>query len=631
MSMKRSSGVAAVLALVSVLVIMGVLALLYTRTLNEVKHSGDDQGIVQSLLLARGGANLGGLVLNGPVREEVNTLIKNYAGNGAWAFGTGAGEAPDPVSVAEDMQGLLGDLQTRVDQMVCNQTITMADGRSTTRLWIFFTDKACGSASLPGEIRLGEPRFVEGAPRTGAGTGVDQTYAIPFAVIAVGTDGKYKRNVAVSGEYRFTIGRGSFARYALFTNIHTSPRGTNVWFTGNTVFDGPVHTNQYFRFYADPWFGGEVTSAGCRYPAYDGSGCRYNSFTRQGAEFYNVGFVRWDQMTPSYQAPSYRWAEPILSAGVDWRSSFVPLPQNANDQRAMAQNGGLYFSRDLNRLKMWAGDIDGNEPTWNASEGRWEPPAGYQYFEGCWQQTRRREVCETYRVDKDTRTLQKRTSGGNWVDVKTPFNGVVFVDGDIARLYGPERSDPNDPATAAPAVASFAQLTLAASGSMRITGDLKYEDPPCSSYPTRNADRTVTPGVCDNQDAQNVLGLYSQNGDILIGNANWDDRYNAPRDVNINAVLMSSSGAIQVENYDYGSPRGDVHLIGGLIENMYGAFGTFDGRNGVRLTGYGRKFVYDKRMAKGLAPPGFPTTDVDEVKSVSFFSYGQREQVEFNP
>ncbi|XOB98006.1 DUF4900 domain-containing protein [Deinococcota bacterium DY0809b] len=628
--MRRSNGVAVVLALVGVLVVMGVLALLYTRTLNEIKHSGDDQGIVQSLLLARGGANLGGLVLNGPVREEVNTLIKSYASNGAWAFGTGSGEVPDPISVAEAMRPMLSRLQTKVDELVCNQTVTMSDGRSSTKLWVFFTEKACGTADLPGEIRLGEPRFVEGAPRTGSGTGVDQTYAIPFALIAVGTDGKYNRNVAVSGEYRFTIGRGSFARYALFTNIHTSSSGTPVWFTGNTIFDGPVHTNQYFRFYKDPWFGGEVTSAGCRYPAADGSECRYNSFTRQGAEFYNVGFVRWDRMTPSYQAPSYTWAEPILSAGVDWRSSFVPLPENANDQRAMAQNGGLYFGRSLTRFKLWAGDAAGDEPTWNAADQRWEPPAGYQYFEGCWRLNRRTEKCETYRVDKDTRTLQQKTASGSWVDVKKPFNGVVYVEGNVSRLYGPERSNANDPATAPPAVASFAQLTLAASGSMRITGDLKYEDPPCSSAPTRNADRTVTPGVCDNQGAQNVLGLYSQGGDILIGNANWDARYNAPRDVNIHAVLMSSRGEIRVENYDRGSPRGQVYLIGGLIENTYGAFGTFDARRNVSLSGYGRKFVYDKRMAKGLAPPGFPTTDVDEVKSVSFFSYGQREQVDFS-
>src|SRR5690606_754567 len=73
----------------------------------------------------------------------------------------------------------------------------------------------------------------------------------------------FRRRVVTQGEYQFTVGRRSFSRYALFTDVHSSA-GSNgrIWFTSDTLFDGPVHTNGNFNFYNRPWFGGAVSSAG---------------------------------------------------------------------------------------------------------------------------------------------------------------------------------------------------------------------------------------------------------------------------------------------------------------------------------------------------------------------------------
>src|SRR5690606_29142938 len=123
-------------------------------------------------------------------------------------------------------------------------------------------------------------------------------------MVAEGSLGTYRRNVVLQGEYRFMVGRGSFAKYALFTNVHrmNSDSDSEVWFTDNTLFDGPVHTNNFLRFYRNSWFGGKVTSAGCRSP---GNTTCTGNFDRRGAEFYGRGYVDRQDMSPNESNPSY--------------------------------------------------------------------------------------------------------------------------------------------------------------------------------------------------------------------------------------------------------------------------------------------------------------------------------------
>jgi len=52
--------------------------------------------------------------------------------------------------------------------------------------------------------------------------------------------------------------------YALFTDTHTSPSGGGVWFTNNTNFSGPVHTNGEFQFAFFPTFNDKIESVGAK-------------------------------------------------------------------------------------------------------------------------------------------------------------------------------------------------------------------------------------------------------------------------------------------------------------------------------------------------------------------------------
>ncbi len=626
-TLSSRKGIALLTALLTLAVIAALASLIFVRMLNEMRHSRDDAAITQTLLLARSAANVAAEVLSSQIRDALDDTVARYANtSSAWAFGSGTGGEPDAGSVAEDLEVVAEALQSVVDDQLCDRNFAPS-GKGTAHIRVHFTETACGE-SLPPRTRLGKGYFVEGQPR-GSGASYTQTYALPYVVVAEGRLGPYRRNVVAQGEFRFTVGRASFARYALFTNVHALPDGTNVWFTSRTLFDGPVHTNNHFRFYRTPWFGGEVTSAGCTDPGDD----RCNGSTFYGARFYGEGYIRDTAMTPSPQAPSYTnyWGThaPEFTQGVDWRSPFIPLPINNQAQRDAAQARGIYVNGEIKSLKLYI-----------SKEGT----SLYQridvrvcvrgYVDWVWDWNlwdwRRKLVCTktatfAYRYsankilqyyDPDTDTWKNVVRDGNVVH----FNGVIFAEGSIERLSGPEREDPDDPDSADPALAPFAQITVAASETIRITGDLKYSDPPCTSAPYRDEDGNVVPATCNNLGATNVLGVYSQDGDVLIGS-------DAPRDIHIDGVLMSGRGVVQVEGYDTIPEKGSVYLTGGIIEYYYGAFGTFNPRTGRNATGYGRRFTYDPRMKAGLAPPFFPTTQLDTVLGIQAFSFGQREQV----
>lgn len=617
----KNKGIAIVLALATVLVVSGIGALIFTRTIREIRHGAQDQGIVQTLMLARGAANLGGSLLATRGRERLERIVQQTASStDRWAYGGNTGtEAPDPVLVAQALANVADRFKSDLDGFLCGKNFAPDGLPAEVRVRVYVASSACGEP-LPPKTRLPPGRFVEGAPRTGTGSGVSQTYALPFVMVAEASLGQARRNIVLQGEYRFTIGRSSFARYALFTNLFT-----NIWFTDRTLFDGPVHTNGHFRFYRSPWFGGEVTSAGCLSPG--SQSCQGQ--TVPGAYFYGEGFVRDRNMRPSAARPSYRnrygTHAPEFTAGVDWNASFIPLPPNSQDQRTAAQKSGLYFGSSITSLKLYRKCLLG-ETEVACSEPLDPGVLKLQYIEVTYCVKTNKGKCptnEVYRYGPDGLLYQENNRGlfvpvlRNGAPVR--FNGVIYTDGEVRSLSGPKRSRDTDPATAPPALAEFAQITVAAQRDIRITGDLKYEKPPCTGVPTREPDGTVTPAVCDNLGVQNVLGVYSQEGSVWIARE-------APRDIHIHGTLMSSRGVVGVEDYDSIPEKGSVYLLGGIIEYYSGVFGTLGSVTG-RRTGYGQAFTYDRRFLQGLAPPFFPTTGQDRVTSVSVFSYGQREQV----
>lgn len=614
-STDRSRGIAMVAALGLMAVASAVMVLLFMRTMDELRHGQDDAGIVQTLLVAHGGANLGVSLLRADVRERLDQIATLQSDTtGSWSFGTsGAGATePTPSSVAGDLVSVAVALQTQIDSVVCGDR-TFDEGQVLT-LRIHVTDTACGEA-LPAGSHLGDGRFVEGNRREQGGV---QRYALPFIMVSEGVQGDYRRRVVTQGEYLFDVGRASFARYALFTDRHVSDvGGGRIWFTADTLFDGPVHTNGNFNFYNRPWFGGQVTSAGVT----QGHG--------QGAFGYNSGdgsFFSATTLDPGGNSPDLSTGgytnRPEFMEGVDWRSTYIDLPDNAHDQRSLANDAGILFTQPIEYLEIFAADSAGN-PVLPGST----PPAAYQYVRASVVQGGSSTTI-TYRIDPTGR-LERHDGDllGTWDTITENFNGVIYSDEYIPRLRGPGRTNNSQPNTAQAAVAAFAQLTIVPQAGARITSDLVYEDQPCTGSLHRDADNQVVRATCENLDATNVLGVFSPSGNIQIGNFTGDSSTNAPNDVRIQASLLTSNGVVRVENYNSGSPRGAVQLLGGIIEERYGAFGTFNAASGTMSTGYAREFTFDPRLRRGLTPPYFPTVGVDGVKDVFTYTFGHREQV----
>lgn len=146
------------------------------------------------------------------------------------------------------------------------------------------------------------------------------------------------------------------------------------------------------------------------------------------------------------------------------------------------------------------------------------------------------------------------------------YNGLVTVDG-TARVKGTVKG----------------QVTLHSTDQIDIMGDIVYSEDP----------RTV-------ETSTDLLGLVSE------GNIEVDDdahRDNGSSDLNIHASLMALGSSFKVENYGSGSPRGELNILGGVIQENRGAVGTFSSYG--TASGYSKNYVYDQRLLSSV-PPEFP-------------------------
>lgn len=504
---------------------------------------------------------------------------------------------------------------------------TAGQQKLSLRVSVTGTFPACDGQSSQ-QVNLGAGRFISGAVSS------TQEYSLPYAMIISAAEGSARRSISVSGEVRFTVGNSSFARFALLTDKHQNTNTASIYFTSNTLFNGPVHTNGNFAFIDKPWFGGAVTSAGSTDRNQKGGYFRKKS-TTNSTEFRTESQL-------GTTNPSYGDAQPEFKSGVSWSAQNIPFPSNSNDQLNAAKLSGLYIapagSGKTNTVKMSVGS--GEKGTPFADSKVQEITVG----------TTRYRVPEIVTPSPSGNPNDEsrlpgplyKLNGTKWEIVKNtknepinPFNGVIYADGGLSSVSGPDRTNPADHTTAGPAVASFSQMTLASNGDVRVTGDIKYEDNPCDGALARNTDGSINVPKCESDPSKirNVLGMYVSNGaDIKIGLGNSDPKLNVPANVRIHATMMADS-EVRVENHSTAKAPGtpangcsSVFILGGVIERVYGAFGIV-GANSSCTYGFGRSFTYDKRMLHGLTPPMFPTTEISQLMgSATVLQYAQTEQ-----
>lgn len=409
-----------------------------------------------------------------------------------------------------------------------------------------------------------------------------QSYTYRFTIQSTGTVGTAgTRRVQAQGNLLLSATRGTFADYLIFLNQQTSSSGSQIWFTSSVTMDGRVHSNGIMNFAYKPTFTDAVTSSNSKANYYNaGSPLALNANNNGTVDVPNFlnGFQR---SQPNVPLPTNAYNQQYMS--LNWTSTTPPTNTDINNKLGTGagsgtppngiyfvndgisvgggvsgtMKGGLYIQGDLTQAKMWA-DTTANK--------QW-----YQLTQGSTVKT----ICVDPSLGQTWIWNSSSSSGSPAVKLAGAPNGLLYCNGAINDLRGPDRSG----ATVLPAVAEGTKLLITAQNDIVIQRDIT-----CDSYNNNN----------------NVLGIFTPGGSIRIGSG-------APQDMNLDAFVMATSstnGQFAVDNYNSGSPRGTFHLRGGIVENFYGAFFTFN-TAGVLQTGYARDFHYDRR---GLTPPFYPST-----------------------
>lgn len=387
-------------------------------------------------------------------------------------------------------------------------------------------------------------------------------FSYNYRIESTGTSGTTLGKILLSGDFAVRVQRDNFARFSLFTNSQTTQSGTNVWFTNKTRFAGPVHTNARFNFALNPsgTFDDLITQNDQLARFYNnGSAVNLDADFNgtRDVPVFNETFTRNAGTITLSSSSQQTDMENQAKGGQTISSNGIYVPNNGSSLL-----GGIYVRGD-GTVNM---SVDGNNnPVYTVTQGGETRTI-----------TVNRSSNTTTIVGTQTDTYSGIPDGID--DVGT----LIYATGSVTSLGGTVQED--------------TQMTVASAGDMIITNHIVYQNytpgvgtPGIAGYvpPTANG-------------STNLLGLVSWAGNVRIGTS-------APNDISVHSTILARQGVFQVDNYSSGSPRGTATLLGGIISDDYGAFGTFNGATGLQVSGYGRNFVYDERMETGSAPPYFPS------------------------
>ena len=548
MRIRNERGMALAISLLVVMLLLIIGSVFVFRSITEKNIFEREKALTQSFYLADGGSHAGLKQIDSLINTDMRTTI-----NGT-----------NPQTVANDAKGfvLSGDglgflvkyaKKNGSAQLVLNgQQATYAGtittlGGGTYQFTIVFTEKG-----NPVNVATDKWDF-------------SYNYNIQTTGIITGQP----RKVRLTGDFTVRVQKDNFAKYALFTNQHRMPSGTLVWFTAKTNFAGPIHTNDQYNFASNPsgTFEGLVTQQNTK------------------ARFYNQGFsIQMDaDSNPPYDVPTF-------NGGYDRGVAEIVLSSSVKKQDLIDQSrggdtttgNGIFVAND--GVNLTGGIYVKGDATVNMGVDTNDNQT-YTITQGSTTKIITVRLPPTNQTQIETVSQGTITYGG-LPDGIDNVGTIIYVNGNITSVKGTIQED--------------TQVTVSSENGATITDHVLYSDftpaigtPGQPGYVPPNAEGT-----------ENLFGLLTWGGNIAIGTA-------APNNLDIHGVMLAqntgSNAIFTVTNYNSGSPRGTVSLLGGAITQFYGAFGTFSGETGQLLTGYGRNFVYDNRMLQGEAPPYFPT------------------------
>lgn len=682
---QRGLAMMSVLAVIFVLVLLSVLVLYLSG--KEIALTGIRTIGTQSLYIAEGGAYAARsalMVLMNAHPQGETRLHHELSGTtlAAWYAG-GDPNAQNPLAILDYL--LLNGQRYSINASAATESVTFDVNWALPETHRKLVYPAGASPGNP----LGEGRYTATVTITRRLAPHPSDSAQPwryvhrigpdeyefFYAYKVTSDGQVspqaRRRVTLAGEYSLLVRRPNFARYLLFSDVHTGPDGTALWFANMSNYDGPVHTNGEFRFAYYPKFGTPDPSTPC-----DTSRVRETPLTSAGTQawFFNggnprrlaanenvIGGSRRDapvlpDCTPGYgddndnppanftrgvariEIPDNPYSQKGVSIGRDPRDTTAvssaqiraAIPELVNNLDPVPD--GIYIP---------VTDADGN---CRSDEG--EPLRGGVYVQGDLSSLTLSVTggsLATYTLVRGTRTVtitvdraNNRTTvtDTNWpappgpplfpVCPGVPNGPATRVFSGVPKGWQGVGSNPN-------AAIIFVEGNIL---SLRGTLEEKEQTTIVADCPRNAAGQCVVnsgridithhlryevpPVVTDpNSNPLNVLGLYSASNEIrIVTNTNDPETFN----LDIHAMMMAGSrgdtfrSRIYNANWNATPVRGQLRLIGGLIGEYLGVMGVMNAA-GQLIRGYGSDARFDRRMLRGFTPPYFPTTGLYEVSA----------------
>ena len=437
---------------------------------------------------------------------------------------------------------------------------------------------------------------------------IDDELGELVARYVIETEGLVTRpdNSRVSRKIKTLVRVSNFAEYAYFSDDERFPindnisdsdsyAGSKIWFTGNDVLGGKVHSNSQFHMVDVPTFLDELTSTADTIDFWG------DAYDEDGSDF--PGFANFDPTPPGdYELgvdiiplPQYRSISDLDDeyslqriAGGSWGKSVIEGLSNGvyvpNDESANPiVTGGIYIQGNAN--------IESNVDGVTGGSG---PNSQITVNQGV-NTTIITSVRQPFQLPSGS-TLNSAEAGGATIPANTTLlevgtdtyesytgitNGLLFVDGNINSLQGGNHKG---------------KMTIAANESINITGDLLYES---RNDQTGNVNNLQMDSIVD------TLGLIAAK-DVVIDNTAGAS--SPDKSIEVDAIIMAINTSFFYEGWR-DNLRGTLNLLGGLIQKERGPVGTH--RAGTKITGYSKNYNYDIRMANpagGYLPPYFPTT-----------------------
>ena len=152
-------------------------------------------------------------------------------------------------------------------------------------------------------------------------------------------------------------------------------------------------------------------------------------------------------------------------------------------------------------------------------------------------------------------------------------NGVIYVEGMDMRLKGTVKG----------------QYTVASERNIYLDDDIVYSQDPR-----------------EHPNSTDLLGIVAKDKVLITDNAANND------DINIQGSIYSETEGFGAENYSSRPVSGNINLLGGIIQNVRQAVGTFSGSS--IQSGFAKRYMYDNRLLTS-SPPSFPGTGSYEIVS----------------